>query len=105
MRYVHTNLIAEDWQRLADFYRTVFGCVDVPPERDFRGADLRLANFGGAYLQGAMMPPPENHLRRSSLMPPPGWSAEKQAGQQAGKEQEGDNGQDKSNGKDHGMYI
>lgn len=26
---------------------------------DFRGADLRQANLGGAYLDGAMMPPPQ----------------------------------------------
>jgi hypothetical protein len=39
-RYVHTNLIAHDWQALARFYQDVFGCVVVPPERDFRGKDL-----------------------------------------------------------------
>lgn len=36
-RYTHTNIIARDWRRLADFYRTVFGCVPVPPERDLAG--------------------------------------------------------------------
>jgi predicted enzyme related to lactoylglutathione lyase len=36
-RYVHTNLIARDWRRLAAFYETVFGCTPVPPERDFSG--------------------------------------------------------------------
>jgi hypothetical protein len=25
---------------------------------DFRGANLQLANFGGAYLEGAILPPP-----------------------------------------------
>ena len=39
-RYGHTNLIARDWQRLAHFYEEVFGCVPVPPERDYRSADL-----------------------------------------------------------------
>lgn len=34
-KYMHTNLIAEDWRTLADFYQHVFGCVPVPPERDF----------------------------------------------------------------------
>jgi predicted enzyme related to lactoylglutathione lyase len=38
--YVHTNLIAEDWQKLADFYIRVFGCTLVPPERDYAGPDL-----------------------------------------------------------------
>jgi uncharacterized protein YjbI with pentapeptide repeats len=27
-------------------------------QTDFRGADLRQANLGGAYLEGAVMPPP-----------------------------------------------
>lgn len=34
MRYVHTNIVAEDWQALATFYETVFACVPVPPVRD-----------------------------------------------------------------------
>lgn len=40
IRYGHTNLIARDWRRLADFYRTCFSCVDVPLERHYAGADL-----------------------------------------------------------------
>jgi predicted enzyme related to lactoylglutathione lyase len=36
-RYVHTNLIAQDWPALASFYKQVFGCVPLPPERDFKG--------------------------------------------------------------------
>jgi len=36
-RYVHTNLIARDWRKLADFYASVFGCVPVPPARDYSG--------------------------------------------------------------------
>ena len=36
----HVNLIATDWRRLAGFYERVFGCVPVPPERDYRGPDL-----------------------------------------------------------------
>lgn len=39
-RYVHTNLIARDWRRLAEFYQAVLGCVLVPPERHFSGAQL-----------------------------------------------------------------
>ena len=37
-RYVHTNLIAKDWRKLADFYQQLFGCIPVPPERDLSGA-------------------------------------------------------------------
>ncbi|MBN2011480.1 VOC family protein [candidate division KSB1 bacterium] len=36
-KYVHTNIIASDWKKLAAFYQTVFGCTPVPPERDLRG--------------------------------------------------------------------
>jgi predicted enzyme related to lactoylglutathione lyase len=39
-RYVHTNLIAKEWQSLAKFYEDVFGCVPVPPERHLKGRDL-----------------------------------------------------------------
>ena len=36
-RYVHTNLIARDWRRLAAFYEAVLGCTPIPPERDYSG--------------------------------------------------------------------
>ena len=39
-RYVHTNLIAEDWRKLARFYENVFNCTIVPPERDFKGKEF-----------------------------------------------------------------
>jgi predicted enzyme related to lactoylglutathione lyase len=39
-RYVHTNLIARDWERLSRFYCDVFGCHPVPPERHYKGPDL-----------------------------------------------------------------
>ena len=52
-RYVHTNLIAEDWRRLADFYSQVFGCVPVPPERDYSGAALAaVTGIAEARLSG-----------------------------------------------------
>ncbi len=38
IRYVHTNLIAKDWKRLADFYIKTFGCEPVYPERHLHGA-------------------------------------------------------------------
>lgn len=40
VRYVHTNLITENWERLATFYETVFECVRVPPRRRQSGAWL-----------------------------------------------------------------
>ncbi len=36
-RYKHTNIIASDWRKLADFYIEVFGCEEVPPERHLDG--------------------------------------------------------------------
>ncbi len=39
-RYVHTNLIALNWQSLARFYESLFGCVRVPPERNYAGPSL-----------------------------------------------------------------
>ncbi len=40
-RFVHTNLIARDWKKLATFYEQVFGCMPVPPERDLAGQWLQ----------------------------------------------------------------
>lgn len=36
-RYVHTNIISENWEKLARFYETVFGCKRVLPARDLSG--------------------------------------------------------------------
>lgn len=52
--YAHTNLIAEDWRALAAFYQQVFGCIPVPPERDYQGALLDAGTgIAGAHLRGA----------------------------------------------------
>ncbi|NJK46724.1 MAG: VOC family protein [Pleurocapsa sp. SU_196_0] len=60
-RFVHTNLIARDWRSLAAFYESVFGCIPVPPERDYRGAQLdALTGLEGVHQRGV-------HLRL------PGW--------------------------------
>ncbi len=56
-RYTHTNLIARDWRRLANFYQQVFGCIPVPPERDLSGdwldraTGLPQANIRGMHLR------------------------------------------------------
>lgn len=63
-RYVHTNLIARDWQSLAKFYEEVLGCEPIPPARDYRGANLDAATgMDGAALKGM-------HLRL------PGWGVD-----------------------------
>lgn len=52
-RYVHTNLSAADWQRLAQFYIDVFGCELVPPERNLKGGWLDKATLvPDAHIQG-----------------------------------------------------
>lgn len=40
MKYVHTNLIAKDWKKLADFYINVFDCQPKPPARNQQGTWL-----------------------------------------------------------------
>jgi predicted enzyme related to lactoylglutathione lyase len=37
IKFVHTNIISEDWKKLAQFYIDVFGCVPLYPERDLHG--------------------------------------------------------------------
>ena len=52
-RYAHTNLIARDWRRLATFYRELFGCEPVPPERSYSGPALEAGTgVPGATLSG-----------------------------------------------------
>jgi predicted enzyme related to lactoylglutathione lyase len=52
-RYVHTNLVANDWQALASFYQRVFGCEVVPPERHFFGPTLEAGTgVPGARIDG-----------------------------------------------------
>ena len=54
-RYGHTNLIARDWRRLATWYERLFGCVPVPPERDYAGPDLsRGTAIPDAALKGVL---------------------------------------------------
>lgn len=60
-QYGHTNLIARDWRTLAGWYERIFGCLPVPPERDYRGADLEAGTgVQGAALRGV-------HLRLSGF--------------------------------------
>lgn len=53
IKYVHTNIISRDWQRLAAFYQNVFGCKPVPPQRSQSGGWLdRGTGVEGAQLEG-----------------------------------------------------
>ena len=57
VRYVHTNLIARDWEALSRFYESVFGCEVVPPIRDFpahavdEGTGVPGASLSGVHLR------------------------------------------------------
>jgi len=51
--FVHINLVARDWRKLAAFYERVFGCLPVPPERDLQGPWLqRATGLAGAHIRG-----------------------------------------------------
>jgi predicted enzyme related to lactoylglutathione lyase len=53
IRFSHTNLIAKDWKRLAEFYVQVFECVPASSERDHSGPRFdRLTARPGARLNG-----------------------------------------------------
>ena len=57
MKYVHTNLITDNYQRLSEFYQQVFDCVPLPPERDLdgdwlsRGTGVSHAHLRGVHLR------------------------------------------------------
>jgi predicted enzyme related to lactoylglutathione lyase len=56
IRYAHTNIISSNWQKLGDFYQTVFSCTLVcPPQRQQSGLVVRTNNrrVPNASLEGA----------------------------------------------------
>lgn len=53
IKYVHTNIVAEDWKSLSQFYIDVFDCKEKPPERNFSGQWLdRATGLQDATLEG-----------------------------------------------------
>jgi len=53
IKYVHTNLVAKDWQRLATFYVRVLGCKVKPPERDLKGERIDLlTSMKNVHIRG-----------------------------------------------------
>jgi predicted enzyme related to lactoylglutathione lyase len=80
-RFGHVNVIANDWRALAQFYSDVFGCVPVPPERDYAGAQLEAGTgVAGAALRGVHLrlpgygdagPTLEIYQYRNNLAAPP----------------------------------
>ncbi|EQF46617.1 glyoxalase/Bleomycin resistance /Dioxygenase superfamily protein [Clostridioides difficile CD175] len=52
-RYVHTNIIAKDHQKLIDFYKDVFHCKSIGETRDLRGEWLdNLTGISNAHILG-----------------------------------------------------
>ena len=53
VRYVHTNIIAKDWKRLAQFYIDVFECKPTYPERNLSGEWLeKMTAIDHAKIRG-----------------------------------------------------
>ncbi len=52
-KFVHTNIVAKDWKKLARFYEDIFGCIPVPPERNLEGKWLEeCTGVPGAQISG-----------------------------------------------------
>ena len=53
IKYTHTNIIARDWKKLAQFYIDVFDCEPVYPERDLSGDRLeKLTKIPDVKIRG-----------------------------------------------------
>lgn len=54
IKYVHTNLIAKDWRKVAQFYIDVFDCKISYPERNLSGEWLdKVTSVPNAKIKGA----------------------------------------------------
>lgn len=52
-RYVHTNIIAKDYEKLIRFYKEVFGCQSIGEQRNLRGDWLdKLTGIPNAHIVG-----------------------------------------------------
>ncbi len=53
VKYVHTNIVSNDWKKLAGFYEKVFGCEALYPERNLKGEWIdQLTNLKNAHIRG-----------------------------------------------------
>lgn len=53
IQYVHTNILAQDWIKLSQFYIDVFDCIPVYPERDMKGHWIdEMTNIEDVHIQG-----------------------------------------------------
>lgn len=52
-RYVHTNIIAKDNEKLIAFYKNVFGCRSIGQTRDLKGAWVdKITGIKDAHITG-----------------------------------------------------
>ncbi|OPY84980.1 MAG: glyoxalase I [Smithella sp. PtaU1.Bin162] len=52
-KFTHTNIVARDWRRLAEFYKAVFNCKEILPERDLSGKWLDdLTSIESVHIEG-----------------------------------------------------
>lgn len=53
IRYVHTNIIAKDSEKLIEFYKEVLGCRSIGERRNLRGSWLdKLTGISDAHIVG-----------------------------------------------------
>ncbi|ALC81367.1 MULTISPECIES: VOC family protein [Bacillus] len=53
IKYVHTNIIANDWEKLANFDIEVFNCKPLYPERNLSGGWIeKVTNIDKARIKG-----------------------------------------------------
>src|SRR3989337_3689333 len=53
MKYIHTNIIANDWKKLSGFYQKTFYCQPILPERNLVGDWIdKLTNIEDVHVRG-----------------------------------------------------
>lgn len=53
IKFVHTNIVAKDWRKLADFYINALGCTEKKPERDLSGKWLDdVTSLSNTHIRG-----------------------------------------------------
>lgn len=53
MKFVHTNIVANDYRLLSEFYKNVFGCTPILPIRDLKGKWIEEGSgVPGAEIKG-----------------------------------------------------
>lgn len=53
IKYVHTNIVANDSEKLIAFYKNIFGCRSIGQKRDLKGEWVdRITGLEGAHITG-----------------------------------------------------